>query len=181
MRRLISFLCLTLLPSLVFAQDRAGRDTPGEWVVTHYQPFGLWDSICDERTTGDLREERCYLRYVEVYSPHPNFGAVFVFVTPDGVDIGLERGTRFPEDGMRIEKDGTTLWQAEKRACLRGRDCSFQADEADTLLDHMSAGQTLRLQFTDSNGIARDLTWDLAPFGPALADFRQNAGQRGLI
>ncbi len=34
------------------AQDRAGNDTPGDWVVTHHAHFGLWDSVCDELTGG---------------------------------------------------------------------------------------------------------------------------------
>ena len=179
MRALIALLILLAAP--LAAQDRAGRDTPGEWVVTHHQPFGLWDSFCDERTTDDVTEERCYLRYVDVFSPPPKFAAIFVFITPQGGDFGLERGTRLVEGGFRAETAGEVTWSTTRRGCLRGGACNFADDEADALYAALSKGGELRLTFTDNHGQAQDLTWDLTPFAEALADYRANAATRGLL
>ena len=68
MRQLVTLIAL-LVPLMAVAQDRDGNDTAGDWVTTHYQSFGQWDSACDERplTTepGSGIERRCYLRYVD--------------------------------------------------------------------------------------------------------------------
>ena len=75
--------------------------------------------MCDERKTGDLLEQRCYLRYVDVFSPRPNFGAIFAFVTADGNDPRnrhLITGTRPHIDSTAVtveiaarERDGDTV------------------------------------------------------------------------
>ena len=31
--------------SQALAQDADGNDTPGNWVVTHYEEFGIWKSM----------------------------------------------------------------------------------------------------------------------------------------
>ena len=71
MRILCLVLALAAVPAT--AQDRAGNDTPGDWRVTHHAHFGLWDSVCDERDglNGAAPERRCYVRYVDVFSPNP--------------------------------------------------------------------------------------------------------------
>lgn len=179
--RIFLLLCCLLAPHAVFAQDRQGNDTPGDWVVDHYKPFGLWDSICDHRMTGDVKEVRCYLRYVEVFSPRPNFAAQFVFVTPGPeVEIGLERGTRFPKDGIRIEGTGGTLWSTNRILCRTGFACTFAGDEAQTLLTAMTDGTTFAFDFTDRHGMPRELRWDLTAFADALADFTRESTARHL-
>ena len=175
------FAILFLLPLAVTAQDRAGNDTPGEWRVTHHTPFGLWDSFCDERRTAELLEQRCYLRYVEVFSPRPNFGAMFIFITPSGIEFGTERGTRFAPDGFRIEREGAVVWRETRRACLRGRSCTLGGAEADAFLETIAKGGALRFEFVDRHGQAQDLTWDLSVMDKALADHRAEARARGLL
>ena len=177
----IFLLLLLLLPSALAAQDREGNDTPGDWIVDHYKPFGLWDSICDHRQTGGMTEQRCYIRYVEVFSPRPKFAAQFLFVTPGpAVEIGLERGTRFAENGIRIEDASGTLWQTNLAACRLALDCTFEGADAETLLSAMAKGTTFAFDFTDRHGTPRELRWDLLPFAQALADFRTEAKARGL-
>ena len=180
MIRILSIaLALFALPAV--AQDRQGRDTPGEWVADHYQSFGLWDSICDHRVTDDLREERCYIRYVDVFSPRPKFAAQFLFLTPGpAIELGVERGTRFAEGGIRIEKETAVVWRTEDRGCLRDRDCDFSGDGAEELINAMSNGGTFVFEFHDRHGDNRELRWDLTPFAAALADFRAEAANRGL-
>ena len=182
MHRLILCLLLASLPAA--AQDREGRDTPGDWVVTHQQAFGLWDSVCDERPEGDAMHQRCYIRYVEVFSPRPNFAAHFVFVTPDGdgvrIEYGSEPGTRFVRDGHRIDRDGETVWRPTQATCLTGGTCVFAGVQAADLYDALHAGGEWRFDFADRHGQVQSLSWDLAPFNAAAEDFETESAARGL-
>jgi len=182
-KTMIRILCaiLVLFAVPTYAQDRQGRDTPGEWVVDHYHSFGQWDSVCDHRITSELREERCYVRYVDVFSPRPKFAAQFLFLTPGpSVQLGVERGTRFADTGIRIESGTEVTWQTADRDCLRGRDCAFSGDEAVALVGAMGSSETFVFAFRDRHGDARELRWDLSSFAPALDDFRMQAAARGL-
>lgn len=177
--RIIIALLLTALPA--FAQDRDGNDTPGEWKVTHHKPFGLWDSFCDERKTGDSLEERCYLRYVDVFSPRPNFGAMFAFITPDGrIEFGIETGTAFKKDGFALIKDGTPIWTLTGRPCLFGGTCTFEGEEATALTTHMRNADSFRFDFIDRHETEQSLTWDMTRYSKALDDMLAAAATRGL-
>jgi len=179
--RALRALILLCLPVFAWAQDRAGNDTPGEWIVDHYKAFGLWDSICDHRITGQDTEERCYLRYVEVFSPAPKFAAQFAFVTPEPkVTFGMEAGTRYTDAGFRILSEGQPTWSAPQAGCLVGLACIYEAAEADRLLSAMSEGQVFAFDFTDRHGQQQSLRWDLSRFGAALSDFRAQSERRGL-
>ncbi|MCR9135264.1 MAG: hypothetical protein NXI27_04665 [Alphaproteobacteria bacterium] len=166
------------------AQDRAGRDTPSDWRVKHYVPFGLWDSVCDERPEGDVIRQRCYLRYVEVYSPRPNFLATFVFVYPeDGqsvVEIGFERGTRYADEGFKVMRNGQVVWTLGD-TCLRSSPCRLNNGEAQSLLDHFADGDTLVQDFRDRHGKPWRLEWDLSRLGEALQDYQLASTQRALL
>jgi len=109
-----------VLAAPTFAQDRDGNNTAGSWKPTYFKTYVQWDLICDERTTGDLVEERCYLRYVDVYSPRPEFGALWAFVnmTANGptFDFGPEPNTQFTDDGFKLTKGGETIWRRTGRA-----------------------------------------------------------------
>lgn len=178
------YLLLALLLCLaapLAAQDREGRDTPGDWIVDHHASFGLWDSMCDHRDTDGATKRRCYLRYVDVFSPRPAFAAQFVFVTPGPrIEFGIEPGTLFRMDGFRIEKDGKVTWSAPKPACLAGLACIYDGKPAEWLLGHMTDGGVFVFVFTDRHGQPQSLRWDLAPFAAAHQDFREQASARGL-
>lgn len=186
MRRLFgsALVSCLLLAGAAGAQDRAGNDTPGDWVVTHHARFGLWDSVCDERPVDSSMQRRCYIRYVDVFSPRPEFAAHFVFVTPeDGgvrIEYGSEAGTRFAPDGQWIETDGTRTWRAERLACLTGGSCVYSGPAAAELYAALKAGGQWRFHFSDRHGHLQDLTWDLTPFADAAADFEAEAAARGL-
>ena len=171
--------CLLAAPSL--AQDRQGNDTPGEWRVTHTKAFGLWDVICDERATGDVLEERCYLRYVDVFSPRPNFAAMFAFVTPDGrIEFGIERGTAFRKNGFRLERDGQSIWSFEKDPCLFGGTCAFVDGDATEMTAQMIAADSFIFDFVDRHGTPRELEWDMTRFGEALDEMLSASKERGI-
>lgn len=177
-------LCLLLSGLPAAAQDRDGNNTPGDWVVTHQRPFGLWDSVCDERTEEGALRQRCYLRYVDVFSPRPDFAAHFVFVTPEAgglrVEYGSERGTRFVAGGNRIERDAAKVWAATRAGCLTGGTCVFEGAAAAELYATLRAGGSWRFDFADRNGKVQSLAWDLNRFDAAAADFEAEATARGL-
>lgn len=179
--RLIALLLSILLPlQPSAAQDRTGRDTPGEWIVDHHARFGQWDSMCDHRDGSETREERCYIRYVDVFSPRPAFAAQFVFVTPGPrIEFGIEPGTLFRMDGFRIERGGEIAWSAPMHGCLGGMACIYEGKPAEWLLGQMTAGGVFIFQFTDRHGTPQTLTWDLGPFAAARADFEAQAAARG--
>ena len=171
--------CLLTVP--VAAQDRAGNDTPGEWKVTHHTAFGLWDSMCDERQSGETLEQRCYLRYVDVFSPHPKFGAIFAFIGPDNsVEFGFEQGTAFKRNGFYAKTAGTRSWTMPHRPCLFGGACQFEADQGAQLLETFSKADALVFDFVDRHGQAQVREWDMTVFAPALADHRAQSAARGL-
>ena len=176
-------LAFTALPAL--AQDREGNDTPGDWRVKHFETFGDWTSSCDERDENGTLVQRCYIRLVDVFSPRPKFGAIFVFVTPDApgmdIDFGMEAGTLFAPGSFRVERDGDTVWSTLRPGCLTGLSCTFTGDDAAELLDTMAEGGAMRLTFRDRHLQSQDLTWSLEGFGDAMEDFRRESAARGLL
>lgn len=186
MRALTLSLCLLATP--VFAQDRAGNDTAGEWRFDHHKAFGLWDSMCDWRETDGITERRCYLRYVDVFSPRPNFAAVFTFITPEPqgykVEFGIEPNTAYKKNGLRIDTGTTTTWQLDDINCTRITQCIWTGDAADKFIAALAAQNddpTVLVQdFFDRYGQEQLLKWDLTPFAEALADFNTQVAERGL-
>lgn len=174
--------CLFALPAL--AQDQDGNDTAGNWRVTHFEKFGIYLSSCDERMEGEALKQRCYLRYVDIFSAKPKFAAQFMFVTngADGpeVEFGLEAGTLFGANGFRIETAGDVAWRTRRIGCLTGLSCSFDGSAAADLLTAMENGDAFRFTFRDSHGQPQDLSWPLAGFDDALNDFHQQSQLRGL-
>lgn len=174
-----------LMASAAGAQDLQGNDTPGNWQVRHQQAFGIWNSMCDERVENGALRQRCYIRYVDVFSARPDFGAQFLFVTHEGdtaqVEFGLEPGTLFSPNGFRIDRGEGTAWRTRRPGCLTGLSCTFEAQEAETLLREMAAGGDMRFVFIDRHGKAQDLTWSLGGFDAALADFHTQLRARDLL
>ena len=179
--RVFLLIALFLTAQIAAAQDREGNDRPSDWVADHFTSFGGWDSVCDHRSTDGVKEQRCYLRYVDVFSPRPKFAAQFIFVTPGPeIQIGLERGTRFPKGGIRIEDMGGTLWRTDRILCRTGLSCTFDGEDASILLSAMADGTVFAFDFTDRHGTPQTLRWDLTVFADALADFRREAALRDL-
>ncbi|WP_166416171.1 invasion associated locus B family protein [Cochlodiniinecator piscidefendens] len=179
---------ISLLPPVTQAQDREGRDTAGAWRPTYQETYGIWRVVCDERdrvagVEGDV-EPRCYIRYVDVFSPAPAFAAQFMFITPETgglrVEFGTEPGTRFTNDGFRIEDWVGIQWSTQNRGCLFGGECVFEGDAAIPLLDAMRDQGALRFTFTDRHGSAQDLSWPLTGFDSAFSDFLAQSDARGL-
>lgn len=188
MKTLITALALLSALNPAFAQDAQGNDTPGDWVVTHYQPFGLWDSVCDQAERDGATTDRCYLRYVEVFSPAPKFAAQFVFITPEEeglkIELGIEKGTLFKGEGLKIVNDGQELWTFDPNKCLNFGDCVFEGVKATELITAMSKSygesSVFVSDFSDRHGVDRLLEWDLSKFAEAVSDFTKQSQTRGI-
>ncbi|MFK8033544.1 MAG: hypothetical protein AB8B94_05295 [Hyphomicrobiales bacterium] len=184
MTRVIIAIFLFFLPLNSFAQDRSGNDTASDWIAQHFVSFGLWDSVCDERMENDTLKQRCYLRYVDVYSPRPNFLATFAFIfTESGqsvVEMGFEKRTNFSEKGFRVEKNGKAIWTFQD-SCLSTSKCRLTGEEAQNFLSQLSRGDILVQNFRDRTRQDRTLSWDLSQFEVALADYLEAAAERSLL
>lgn len=188
MKSLITVLVLLGAINPSFAQDAKGNDTPGDWVATHYQTFGSWDSICDQADRDGATVDRCYLRYVDVFSSTPKFAAQFVFITPENeglkIEFGIEKGTLFKGEGLKVINDGQELWSFDPNKCLNFGDCVFEGTEAAGLIAAMSKAYNEKSvfvsDFTDRHGADRVLEWDLTKFPDALTDFNKQSELRGL-
>ncbi len=184
MRLTFSTVLSLLIAGSAAAQDVDGRDTPSNWKVTHFEKFGIYLSSCDERMEGETLKQRCYLRYVDVFSQKPKFAAQFMFVTngTDGpeVDFGLEPGTLFNPNGFRVDGAKDTLWRTRRIGCLTGLSCTFTNTAASDLLEAMQTGDVFRFTFRDSHGQSQDLSWPLDGFNAAVQDFQTQSQLRGL-
>lgn len=176
---------VALATGIASAQDRAGNDTPGEWVVVHQKMFGIWSTFCDERTTDDKLEQRCYIRYVDVFSPQPELAVIIVFVWPEnGIEkfqYTYEPNTSYSGDGWFIEKDGGKVWNA-RFECIDADGCILIPGQGiKPLLAVMKEGGVMRHTFTDKFNKERDISWSLDGFSEAYADYRAQAEARDLF
>ncbi|MEL6167914.1 MAG: hypothetical protein AAFR35_04440 [Pseudomonadota bacterium] len=174
MRFLVLF--VFLFSTQAFGQS---EDTAGKWRPTHSERFGGWDSVCDARGEGPTLEERCYLRYVDVYASRPKFGALFAFVEPGPeISIGLEFGTAFGPGTIRVS--GGLPWTLPPTSCRGDTACKLTGADADAALLSMEKSTEIMFNFTDSNDRPQTRSWSLSGFADAMADFRRVSASRGL-
>ena len=184
---LLAVLVLSTSP-VAFATDADGNDTPGDWVVTHYKPFGLWDTICDEAIRKGKKVERCYIRYVDVFSPAPKFAAQFVFIEPEGqgykVEFGIEPGTTFNGASLTVTDGEKVVWDYNPNDCLERGECILTGQEADIFIQSMAGTSgddpMLVSDFNDRHGTDQVLEWGISKFAAALTDFQTESDKRGL-
>lgn len=174
---------LFLAVSTAQAQDRAEDNAAGDWRPAHFQKFDGWESICDERGAGADLHRRCYIRYVDVFSPHPDFGAVVSFITPDGsgykVEFAFERGVRYREDGFQVERDRSVLWKLSPE-CRDARPCILRDEAASDFIDMARSGDGALVQRFIGRYGQRQLEWPIAPLKHALVDFEREAAKRDV-
>ena len=184
---LLAVLVLSTSPT-TFATDAEGNDTPGDWVVTHYKPFGLWDTICDEAIRKGKKVERCYIRYVDVFSLAPKFAAQLVFIEPEGqgykIEFGIEPGTTFNGASFTVNDGEKVVWDYNPNECLERGECILTGQEADTFIQSMAGTSSddpmLVSDFNDRHGTDQVLEWGISKFAAALTDFQTESDKRGL-
>ncbi len=168
--------------SAAVAQDLDGRDTAGNWRVTEYETHGVWKTICDEREEPSGLHQRCYVRWVDVYTQTPKLGALFAFVTPDGasdrIQFGPEPGSVFLPGGFQIRRGDDIVWVQDDRQCLLWAQCDFDAESSSAVLREMRAGGVLELRFEDRSGARYALRWPLDAFSAAFDSYRAHWAKR---
>ncbi|MEM6711096.1 MAG: hypothetical protein AAF590_02315 [Pseudomonadota bacterium] len=163
----------------VSAQEAREPDTAGAWSPTFTARHGLWDVTCDARGQGEAREERCYVRYIDVYSPRPNFGVVFLFLEIEGGAPKISLGREFETD-----LEATTLrvlpgWERPEGVCLSGP-CEVLGPDALAMAEALAAGGMLEIGFTDMIDRNQLRQWPSDGFAQALEDVTREAVARGL-
>lgn len=174
------------LSTPTLATDAEGNDTPGDWIVTHYKPFGLWDSICDEAIRKGSKVERCYIRYVEVFSLKPKFAAQFIFIEPAQqgykVEFGMEAGTTFKGASLTVVDNNAVVWDYNPNECIERGECILTGKAAEAFVMSMakttSNDATLTSDFNDRHGMDQLLRWDISRFDEALEDFQIERNKR---
>jgi hypothetical protein len=178
MRKLAGFLSL-FLAALPAAAENSVEDW--SWIPDRYEHYGIWDSVCDHRDADGKRLDRCYVTYVDVFAPRPQFAAAFVFVTPASgglrYEFRFERGTVFSGDALTLLRDGKEIWSLPSCPDLK---CVLEGAAAEALAQAMAVGGELRLDMADRYGRNWDLHWSADGFAAALEDMRAAAAQRGL-
>ncbi|MEM9971909.1 MAG: hypothetical protein AAF762_12530 [Pseudomonadota bacterium] len=170
--RLAMLLALTAYPV-------AAQDTAGAWAPTFTARHGAWDVTCDARGDGDTREERCYARYIDVYSPQPDFGVVFMFVEIiDAVPV-VTLGREFETDLVATTLRITPGWERPAGLCTGGP-CEMTGEDAVAAVDALVAGGTMEVGFVDAKGGDQLRQWPAVGFAEAYADITREAAARGL-
>ncbi len=183
MRFIIAACFMAALPTLAFAQTENTVED-WSWTVDHHEQSGQWISACDHRDDKGTKIERCYMSLVEVYAPRPQFGAAFVFVTPQTAgnlkfEFRFERGTLFKQDGFQIVRDQAPVWTYDTTLCPDLK-CFIEGEEAGKLANMLSGPGALQISFKDRYRRDFDLVWQNAGFAEMLADFRKAVAERGL-
>lgn len=170
--RIIALFLFLTLP--IYAED-----TAGSWAPTFTSKHEKWDVACDAQGSGTAREERCYIRYIDIYSPHPDFGVVFLFLeiknnTPL-ISIGREFETDLIATDLRIASD----WQRPKNLCTGGP-CEIIGQNAKMFIDALIKGGTLQINFIDQMNMEQNRSWESLGFAAAYNDLTREAAARGL-
>ena len=167
---------------LAVSAGAQNTDDDWKWVVDFSSRYDGWDTACDRHK--EREEQRCYVRYVDVYAPRPQFGAAFAFVQwgedrRPSVDFSFERGTRFRDGGFAVTEGDGNVWALDTARCAANR-CELTGDEADALFAALTPGRDLTLRFADRYGRIWERQWPAGGFAAALADFRAQSVARGL-
>ncbi|NRB00848.1 MAG: hypothetical protein HRU32_13690, partial [Rhodobacteraceae bacterium] len=157
----------------VFAQNAQGSGDIGRWTSLHYEAFGLWEAACDQRTTSERLETRCYVRVIDPVAYRPNYNALTLFVVEGDngpfVELGLPERTSFGPDGIVVTKDGALIWSMDGARCETVDLCLLEPSEREGLLAAVAEGETLSFAFTDGTGEALMRSWPLEDARAALA------------
>ena len=118
---------------------------PGR-LVDYHAIYGLWDVACDTAMHGTDRG--CYIQYVEVYRPRPEFAAAMVeVVMHPGADGQPDPHIRFdiePELSFRHTYIHTVLPEGPRAVALThcaGNTCRVTGDAARALLREWRRGR----------------------------------------
>ncbi len=148
-----------------------------------YPPF--WDVACD--TAMDGSDARCYLQYVDVYRPRPEFAAAMVEVvfhagtdgTPDPhVRFDIEPGLSFEDTEVNVETpDGDVPLNVSD---CRSNSCVISGEAGRDILAVWRSGTALRLTIDEDRDVPAQLSWPLNEMTAILDDLAAQRAARAL-
>jgi len=185
-KRAVASLCLLVIVAATLVWWLYPRQTlPGRLVDYHkiYEPF--WDVACD--TALDGSDRRCYLQYVDVYRPRPDFAAAMVEVvyhagedgTPDPhVRFDIEPGLSFRDTGLVVEtSDGEVPLDVSD---CRSNTCVITGDAGRDMLEAWRDGTSLWMEISDGGDESVRLAWPLDEMATILEDLAAQRKARNL-
>jgi len=179
--------CLILLGLMVWKIGwGAGPDKlPGRLVDYHEIYDGFWDVACD--TAMDGSDRRCYIQYVDVYRPRPDFAAAMVEVVmhPGGdgqpdphIRFDLEPGLSFQTVVIATETaDGSVPLDVSHCAV---NTCLISGERARALLQDWTKADALTLSIHEGRPAPSQLSWPMERFAILFADFTAQRAARSL-
>jgi len=162
-----------------------GQTLPGRHVDYYKVYDGGWEVACDTATDGS--DTGCYIQYVDVYRPRPEFAAAMVeLVMRDGPDGTPDPHLRFDiEPGLSFREATVSVALGEGAETLDMSHCAvntclFSGQESHDILNVMRRGTALHLEIDEGRGDPARLVWPLWNIETILDDFAAQRAKRGL-
>ncbi len=158
---------------------------PGRLVDYHAIYDTFWDVACD--TAMDGSDRRCYIQYVDVYRPRPDFAAAMVEVVFHPGDTGqpdphvrfdIEPGYSFRDATLNVSTPDGEL-PLDVSGC-RSNTCIFTGDAGRAVLTAWRKGTTLDLELDEGRDALAKLSWPLGNINAILDDFAVQRRARNL-
>lgn len=158
---------------------------PGRLVDYHKIYDGFWDVACD--TAMDGSDRRCYIQYVDVYRPRPEFAAAMVEVVmhegdgdvPDPhIRFDLEPGLSFLNTEIVIESQTGSI-PIDVSHCAVNT-CPISGDVARQILSHWHSASAITLEIREGRPEPARLSWPMENFDKIFEDFGAQRALRNL-
>lgn len=147
---------------------------------------GWWDLVCDAALDGS--DEHCYLQYVDVYSPRPDFRAAMVELTYSEDEAGnsephllfnIEGDLSFRQARMAVRRADQVEVPLPLTGC-NGAACSIKGEAASTFLAEWQQGESLTIELIERDDQPKLLSWPLGNMPVILAGLAEQRKARNL-
>ena len=164
---------------------RDDHKLPGRLVDYHKIYDVFWDVACD--TAMDGSDRLCYVQYVDVYRPRPEFAAAMVeVVVHEGADGQSDPHVRFDiEPGLSFQntmvgvKTEDAMIPIDVSGCASNT-CRFSGDEGRAILANWRKGSAIELVIEEGRDTPAQLSWPLGNINEILDDFAAQRAERNL-
>ena len=173
----------TMSPVTVAAAEKLA----GRYITFKKVYDGWWDAVCD--TAPDGTDPRCYVQYVDPYSPSPKFRAAMV----DFIYRRIDSGKSEPVITFDVEPDlsfakhvrMTIIGPAGKREAMPvvqcpTSKCVYSGAAASAILASWSTGQALELAIDEHDGKQIIRQWPLGNVGEMVRLIAKQRRERQL-
>lgn len=170
---------------LLWAMQHDDHILTGRKVDYHKIYDVFWDVACD--TAVDGSDRGCYVQYVDVYRPRPDFAAAMVEVVyhtgadgqPDPhIRFDIEPGLSFEDTQVAVQSGGVT--RPLETAHCTGETCRIKGDAARAMLDIWRQGAALTLTINEGRDAPAQLSWPLGNINTILDDLAAQRAARNL-